>query len=186
MHDRGKRVRLPYSGDLFGVPSNLHIIGTMNTADRSIALRRRFDFRELMPDPKQLKTLDGIDLPEMLSALNERIEYLFDREHQIGHAYFIGCKNRSDIDRVMRDRIIPLLAEYFYEDWDKIAVVLGDADADTNRKDADTNRKGGFLNCKKLSVPRGLGMEGEGGPRYRWSVRTVEEGFAYDRGILDA
>ncbi|GAB3896460.1 McrB family protein [Spirosoma agri] len=122
---------LPYSQERFGVPVNLFVIGTMNTTDRSIALldialRRRFAFQEMTPDPTVLSVLDGIDLPQLLRTINERIEYLLDRDHLIGHAYLTGVTTYADLCAVFRDRIIPLLQEYFFNDWAKIQLVLGD------------------------------------------------------------
>nr|WP_240643407.1 AAA family ATPase [Paracoccus siganidrum] len=173
------RVRLPYSGTSFGVPANLHIIGTMNTADRSIALldtalRRRFTFRELMPDVEELRralaarqldaaNLDGVDLCKLLHTVNERIEYLFDREHQIGHAYFTGCRSRADVENVMRHKVIPLLAEYFYEDWSKVAAVLGDGDGANGSH---------FLEARRLAAPAGFADDELGGDKLRWSVKA--------------
>lgn len=134
---------LPYSGEEFGVPNNVYILGTMNTADRSIAimdtaLRRRFDFKEMMPDPSLLdivKVTDDngidvdIDLKTMLSTMNDRIEYLLDREHTLGHAFFMPLKKKTDKDtlaNIFRNKIIPLLQEYFFDDYEKIQYVLGD------------------------------------------------------------
>lgn len=146
----GIRVKLPYSKDSeedFGVPGNLYIIGTMNTADRSVealdsALRRRFSFEEMMPVPELLEsvTIDGtkITLAVLLRTINDRIEILKDREHQIGHSYFMEFVKKDNAGNVVKstvspdnlktvftDKIIPLLQEYFYGDYEKIQLVVG-------------------------------------------------------------
>ena len=129
---RGMEVKLPYSKELFSVPRNLSIIGTMNTADRSIAvldtaLRRRFEFEEIMPNPYHKKIsqdISGINVQKLLAKINERIEFLYDRDHMIGHAYFISCQDFTSLQNIFKNKIIPLLQEYFYDDWEKINLVL--------------------------------------------------------------
>ena len=126
-------VTLPYSGENFGIPDNLYLIGTMNTADRSIqlldtALRRRFIFRERMPEPEHeyiCRDINGIDCSKLLKAMNRRIATLLDREHQIGHTYLLNVDSMEKLSDAMRDRIFPLLQEYFFDDWAKIRAVLG-------------------------------------------------------------
>ncbi|MBT0827276.1 AAA family ATPase [Campylobacter lari] len=128
----GLKVTLPYSGEKFGVPKNVYIIGTMNTADRSItsldtALRRRFEFIEMMPKPNVLSdNCEGVNLQKLLEAINTRIEYLLDREKTIGHAFFMGIKDLNDLKNVFQNKIIPLLQEYFYNDYALIKAVLND------------------------------------------------------------
>jgi 5-methylcytosine-specific restriction protein B len=143
--DEATSAILPYSGDDFSVPNNVYILGTMNTADRSIALmdtalRRRFHFVEMMPDIDVLNgiTVNGLNISKMLAAINNRIEFLYDREHTIGHAYFTELRDDPSIDKlasIFEKSLIPLLQEYFYEDYQKIQLVLGDnAKYDDNLK----------------------------------------------------
>ncbi len=164
-------VTLPHSRERFTLPPNLHILGTMNTADRSIALldtalRRRFTFEELAPDPDKLSNVDGVDLPKVLRAINERLEWLHDRDHLIGHAWFMSASDREGLDRIMRNKIIPLIAEYFYDDWTKVQAVLGGG--------------GDFVQSRKLSLPPGI-EDDTGDDRYRWTIRPAFDDDAYDR-----
>ena len=127
-------VRLPYTADKqpFGLPPNLYLLGTMNTADRSIALmdtalRRRFAFVEMMPDPTALDDdIEGVDVKALFRALNDRIEHVFDRDHVIGHAYLCNLRSFEDLTQRLRQRIIPLLQEYFHEDWQKVRMIFKD------------------------------------------------------------
>ena len=126
------RVTLPYSKERFGVPANLYLIGTMNSADRGIALldaalRRRFEFYERMPDAGKVTwKVEGVNGGELLQAINRRIVENLDREHQIGHTYLMKVDGLDALARVFRTQIIPLLQEYFYDDWEKMRKVLND------------------------------------------------------------
>jgi 5-methylcytosine-specific restriction protein B len=122
----------------FSVPRNVYLIGTMNTADRSlmgldIALRRRFSFIELPPKPDMLDSVvvENINIGTLLRLINERIEVLLDRDHCLGHTYFLPLKEMEnpslkDLATVFRQHILPLLQEYFFEDWERIHFVLND------------------------------------------------------------
>lgn len=159
--DEAASAILPYSGQSFSVPSNVYILGTMNTADRSIqlmdtALRRRFSFIEMMPDAEVLRNMgigeldiDGtiLDVATMLEVINDRIAFLFDREHTIGHAFFTGLKEQPTIEKlasIFEKSVIPLLQEYFYEDYQKIQLVLGD--------NAKTDQGTKFILDKKVDL----------------------------------
>lgn len=150
-------LQLPYSEEAFGVPNNVYIIGTMNTADRSIALmdtalRRRFNFIEMMPTPQVLEKIDqdimqGISVSKILEVMNHRIAVLYDREHTIGHAYFASLIEEPSVKKlaeIFKNSIIPLLQEYFYEDYEKIQLVLGD--------NAKSDNQYKFIVDRKLNV----------------------------------
>jgi 5-methylcytosine-specific restriction protein B len=130
-------VKLPYSKTPFSVPSNLYLVGTMNTADKSlaqvdIALRRRFEFIEMMTNYDVLEDIpeiNGINIKQLVETINQRIELLYDREHTIGHSFFLPLKDEPTIEKlssVFELQILPLLEEYFFEDWERVGQVLGD------------------------------------------------------------
>lgn len=170
--DNELAVTLPYSGKKFTLPANLHVLGTMNTADRSIALldtalRRRFNFKEMPPVPDLLKTVDGIDLQAVLRQINARMEWFIDRDHVVGHAWLMGATTKNDVDLIMREKIIPLIAEYFHEDWNQVRAVLGGGN--------------GFVTRAQLSAPPGDWDDGE--PRYSWIVKEEFSPDAYSELI---
>lgn len=170
------RVQLPSSKEWFGVPPNLHVVGTMNTADRSIALmdvalRRRFTFEEMMPDAEALNdALAEANVDEavrtlvvaVFTKLNERLRYLYDREHQIGHAYFFGVRSFDGLRAVFADRILPLLQEYFYGQWDKVALAVGypiKANGTPKEIRSKEHASGTFLTTQKLDEKTVLGFD---------------------------
>ena len=170
--DEGMKTLLPYSMKPFGVPENVYIIGTMNTADRSIAtidtaLRRRFEFKEMLPDPDVLASISvgSLSIKEMLSRMNRRITVLYDREHTVGHAYFMPLKvdNRIEVlAEIFKNKIIPLLQEYFYEDYEKIRLVL----ADNQKK----NEQDQFILAKRINQGELFGSADIG----------LDDGFTYE------
>lgn len=177
-------VILPYSKDRFTVPDNVYLIGTMNTADRSlagldIALRRRFAFKEMPPRPELLKTVTvgAINVGEVLDIMNQRITVLLDREHCIGHAYFMPLREPhanmlADLKRIFQQNVIPLLQEYFFEDWERIRWVLNDHAKEQQNPDWCFIVKG-----KGYGVPELFGSASLGNPRPVWCLNPD----AFDR-----
>ena len=149
--DDAASTTLPYSNKPFSVPANLHLVGTMNTADRGIALldtalRRRIDFVERMPDATKLsEDVEDVNCQMLLRAINERIVELLDRERQIGHTYLMGVATLDELADAFRKRIVPLLQEYFYDDWGKLRRVL-------NNNAFISRRKGKVLDQDVLEV----------------------------------
>ena len=170
-------VTMPHSGEAFTLPSNLHIIGTMNTADRSIALldtalRRRFQFVEMPPEPGILEKIDGVDVSLVLQSINTRLEWFLGTDQLIGHAWLMGAKTVAELDAVMSNKIIPLLKEYFHEDLDRVRAVLGGGNK--------------FLRREKLLAPPGIDDYGD--ERWKFIDRYIDGGSygleAYSEAIL--
>lgn len=174
---------LPYSKEKWGVPDNVYIIGTMNTADRSIerldtALRRRFAFKEMMPHPELLAGCDkclsleekgpiatDLKLSDILTAMNDRIAYIYDRDHQIGHSYFLEIKKNgldpstyylTDLANVFKREVVPLLQEYFYGNYEKIRYVLGEGDdSDEKTNIISLRERSPYANANFSSISNG-------------------------------
>jgi len=181
--DEALSVRLPYSKQVFAVPANLHLIGTMNTADRSlaamdVALRRRFRFIEMPPQPQLLDAvIDNVPLGELLGTINDRIEVLLGRDHLIGHAYLMGVTDLPSLADAFRLRILPLLQEYFFEDWQRIAWVLNDGVKPEGER---------FLRQRDLQLGRLFAPDVQLAPdSARWYIHEAafEQAASY-RGIL--
>ena len=162
--EQPKLVTLPYSKKLFGVPKNLYILGTMNTVDKSIALldsalRRRFSFTEMLPNTDVVKnniSIAGIEVEKLYDTINSRIEFLIDKDHTIGHSYFLKIKENQTIEGlslIFKNEIIPLLNEYFYGDIEKIQLVLGD------NKDWKAKSNSKFFNIKSSQQKALFGKE---------------------------
>jgi 5-methylcytosine-specific restriction protein B len=184
-------VTLPYSKTTFGVPDNIYIIGTMNTSDRSlagmdVALRRRFTFIEMPPKYDELIRIDdieGVNVGELLKVINERIEVLLGRDYCIGHAYFMGLQKNASFNaltEIFRNKILPLLQEYFFEDWQRIRWVLND-----HRKDKHTEYQ--FITEHELAADALFGANVIDNPRklYRVQDSAFTSALSYI-GILDA
>lgn len=153
-------IELPYSKKKFSVPSNLDIYGTMNTADRSVealdtALRRRFEFKEMMPDVNVIEGLEveEVSLSEVLNTINKRIELLVDRDHTIGHSYFVNADTKEKLADSFNNKIVPLLQEYFYGDYGKIGLVLGKGFVETIKNDKITFADFGYENSEDFKIP---------------------------------
>ena len=186
------KIRLPYSGEEFGVPKNLYILGTMNTADRSIALldialRRRFNFIEMPPKYNLLKTINckegEINLQDLLKAINTRIEFLLDKDHLIGHSYFINIKTFEDLKEVFKNSIMPLLQEYFYDDFEKIKFVLNIKDDEDDKDHKDNNS---IIRKEKIeseyipkTLPKNFPKSLKNKTIYEINEKTFEEGKNY-------
>ena len=158
--DNELSIKLPYSKKDFSVPLNLDIYGTMNTADRSVealdtALRRRFEFKEMMPDYTVIENeeVNGIKLSEVLKTINERIELLIDRDHTIGHSYFFNVNSEEKLANAFNNKIVPLLQEYFYGDYGKIGLVLGNCFVEKKKNDDINFADFSYENSNDFKVP---------------------------------
>ncbi|TDY64173.1 dynein-related subfamily AAA family protein [Algibacter lectus] len=153
-------IKLPYSKKEFSVPANLDIYGTMNTADRSVealdtALRRRFEFKEMMPDYGVIENemVGDLKLSEVLKTINQRIELLIDRDHSIGHSYFVDVNNEEELAQAFNNKIMPLLQEYFYGDYGKIGLVLGKGFVEKLKNDKVDFAKFDYENANDYKIP---------------------------------
>lgn len=186
----GLEVLLPYSKQPFSVPDNVYLIGTMNTADKSLAtldlaLRRRFHFTEMPPEPELLDevTVGNVNIGRLLRTINQRIEVLLDRDHCIGHANFMRLRaDRSFpvLQDIFQRQVLPLLQEYFFEDWQRIAWVLND-----HRKPNEAHR---FLKRPKVDVAALFGTDADVPQRnLRWEINAAAfELAASYLGVIDA